>query len=501
MANKKYLFTCPACAQTTETVVCKGLCSACTQRIAKRVFSCPGCAETRLTQVLRGLCSRCHALESKRLFTCPVCRETRMTRILREMCERCYDHRPQRSRRQRTKLASCLHCHKSRRAQFARGLCPTCYLHWLGREPVFCPGCRQTKRDFLTRGLCQPCYRRSLLRLQTCTSCAQTRRTQFGAIDGICSACRSLQAARGAGTAAKQPIPQDQRERGLLTQIAPLRRLWVINFMAEAWPAHSPKTRGGCMGQLVQFDRFLTLQTRVETGQWSLVSGDHVSSFLAQHGRFALTQTRAFFIWIAARKRSRRLDSFIPWRKSQFRTRLTPHAAVLERYRYWTSTEAHPQQALAGLLVLVHCLRSFELRRLKVGDVRPPDELELGGRHIKLAPPVIAALARYEAWRSDTYSGPSDYLLVSAAGRVSDRPISKQTLSRPTFLGTSPSGLRQTAIRCLVQLGADGLELAAHTRLQLDAVQEYQFAFGQQLDSEGQVGGNGLGSGEVHGDR
>src|SRR6266851_2881103 len=40
------------------------------------------------------------------------------------------------------------------------------------------------------------------------------------------------------------------------------------------------------------------------------------------------------------------------------------------------------------------------------------------------------------------------------------------------------------AIRYLLQLGADGLELAAHTRLQLDAVQEYQFAFGQQLDRE-----------------
>ena len=71
----------------------------------------------------------------------------------------------------------------------------------------------------------------------------------------------------------------------------------------------------------------------------------------------------------------------------------------------------------------------------------------------------------------------------------------------PTFLGTSPSGLRQTAIRCLVQLGVDGLELAAQTRLQLAAVQEYQFAFGQQLGSEGEIGGNGLGSGEVHGDR
>ena len=146
-------------------------------------------------------------------------------------------------------------------------------------------------------------------------------------------------------------------------------------------------------------------------------------------------------------------------------------------------------------------LSSLELQRLKVGDVRLPDELELGGRHIKLAPPVVAALDRYLAWRSQTYTGPSDYLLVSAAGRVSDHPISKQTLSRPTFLGASPSGLRQTAIRCLVQLGVDGLELAAQTRLQLAAVQEYQFAFGQQLDHEPRLRGNGFGKGDDYDDR
>jgi hypothetical protein len=386
MATKKYLFTCPACAQTKETVVCKGLCSACAQRLDKRVFTCPACAETRFTKVLRGLCSRCYSGQAKQLFTCPVCRETRMTRILLEMCERCYERRPPRSRRQRTKVAICLNCHKTRRAQFARGFCPTCYRHWLGREPVRCPGCGQMKTDFLTRGLCQPCYRRSLLRLQTCTRCAQTRRTRFGIVDGICSACRRLQSARAAGTPAKQPIPQDQRERGFLTQITPLRRQWVSDFLAKLWPAHSPKTRAGFLGQLVEFDQFLTQQTGVETGQWSLVSGDDVTVFLAQRGRYALTQTRAFFSWIAVRKRIRCLDSFIPWRRSQFRTRLTPYADVLERYRYWASPNAHPQQALTGLLILVHCLRTRELLRLTISDVRPPDELELGGRRVKLAP-------------------------------------------------------------------------------------------------------------------
>ena len=499
MANKKYLFTCPACAQTKETVVCKGLCSACAQRLEKRVFTCPGCAETRLTKVLGGLCSRCHAHRSKRLFTCPVCNETRTTRILLEMCERCYERRPQRSRRQRTKVATCLNCHETRRAQFAHGFCPTCYRHWLGREPVRCPGCGQVKRDFLTRGLCQPCYRRSLLRLQTCTRCAQTRCTRFGSVDGICSACRRLQSARARGKPAKQPIPQEQRERDLLTQLAPLRRPWVSDFLAEAWPAHSPKTRAGCLGQLLEFDEFLTEQTRVETGQWSLVSGDHISAYLALHGRYALTQARAFFIWIAARKRMQRLDSFIPWRRSQFRTHLTPYGAVLERYRYWTSADAHPRQALAGLLVLVHCLQSRELQRLKITDVLPLDELDVVGRRIKLAPPVVDALDRYLAWRSENYTGPSDYLLVSAAGRLSDRPISKQTLSRPTFLGTNPSSLRQTAIRCLVQLGVDGLELAAQTRLQLAAVQEYQFAFGQ-MHSERRIIRNEFSSRDLHAD-
>jgi hypothetical protein len=282
--------------------------------------------------------------------------------------------------------------------------------------------------------------------------------------------------------------------------MAPLRRPWVSDFLAEAWPAHSPKTRAGCLGQLVEFGHFLVGQTRVETGQWSLVSGDHVSAYLAQRGRYALTQTRAFFTWIAARKCTQRLDSFIPWRTSQFRTHLTPYAAVLERYRYWTSPDAHPQQALPGLLVPVHCLRSRELQRVKISDIRPPDELEVDGRHIKLAPPVVAVLDRYVAWGSENYTGPSGYLLVSGAGRVSDRPISKQTLSRPTFLGASPSGLRQTAIRCLVHLGVDGLELAAETRLQLGAVQEYQLAFGKQLDRDRQLRENDLGTSHIHAD-
>jgi len=76
----------------------------------------------------------------------------------------------------------------------------------------------------------------------------------------------------------------------------------------------------------------------------------------------------------------------------------------------------------------------------------------------------------------------SDYLLVSAAGRVSNHPISKQTLSRPTFLGTSPSGLRQAAIRCLVQLGVDGLNLRPRRGCSSLPYKSTNFAFGQEMD-------------------
>ena len=71
-------------------------------------------------------------------------------------------------------------------------------------------------------------------------------------------------------------------------------------------------------------------------------------------------------------------------------------------------------------------------------------------------------------------------LSARLSSRASKRSSGQQAdVASLYLLGRSPSGLRQTAIRCLVQLGVDGLELAAQTRLQLAAVQEYQFAFGQ----------------------
>lgn len=184
-------------------------------------------------------------------------------------------------------------------------------------------------------------------------------------------------------------------------------------------------------------------------------------------------------------------------------------------YRRWTSStaasatgssdtnarpEAHPPretpaqeghrlaQALAGLLVLVHCFSAQELRTLQVADVLAPNRLQAGTgrggkRVVQLAPPVADALARYLAWRAVAYGGPSTYLFVTWASRLHDRPPAASWFHENLLGETPPASLRQSAILQLVQaLGCDGLELAACTRRGLQTVQGYLREFGAPLD-------------------
>jgi hypothetical protein len=123
-----------------------------------------------------------------------------------------------------------------------------------------------------------------------------------------------------------------------------------------------------------------------------------------------------------------------------------------------------------GLLALVHCLRNGEILSLCVADEIEPHLLRVGDRAGQLHDAVADVLTRYLARRARKYAGPSIYLLVSRANRLHDRPVSN-TWFRDNLLGSvSVASLRQTAIQWLVQaIGCDGLQLAAHTDLSLDA--------------------------------
>jgi len=151
---------------------------------------------------------------------------------------------------------------------------------------------------------------------------------------------------------------------------------------------------------------------------------------------------------------------------------------VAAHYRGWTAPNSDPREALAGLLALVHCLRSGEIRALRLADVISSDRLSVGDRIVHLAEPVAEALARYLGWRAERYGGPSTYLMVSRASRLHDRSVSPYCLQRNILGGVTVSSLRQTAIQNLIQgAGCDGLQLASYASLSLDAVGVYMRAF------------------------
>jgi integrase len=168
----------------------------------------------------------------------------------------------------------------------------------------------------------------------------------------------------------------------------------------------------------------------------------------------------------------------LPKPSKPLRLRLLTAEQVAERYRRWTAGGAHPPEALVGLLALVHCLRSGELRTLALSSVVGRDRLRVGSRIVHLAEPVAEALARYLTWRAERYAGPSTYLLVSRASRLHDRPVSRCWLQENVLGGITVASLRQTAIQHLIQgSGCDGLQLASYARLSLDAVGVYMRAF------------------------
>lgn len=85
----------------------------------------------------------------------------------------------------------------------------------------------------------------------------------------------------------------------------------------------------------------------------------------------------------------------LPKRSKPLRLRLVSTEQAAASYRGWTAPDSDPREALVGLLALVHCLRSGEIRSLQLSDVIGNDRLSVGDRVVHLAEPVAEALACY----------------------------------------------------------------------------------------------------------
>ncbi len=450
MGSKRREHTCPACGRTAVTVVRKGLCAGCYERTRPRerrtLATCQACGLTRRSYYRRGLCTTCYERGRRRTFRCATCART-----------------------------------VEAPASFAVLLtCPRCYER--ARVTLFaCPTCGRTRRTRPEGGVCRSCAYRRRLRVATCRWCGQTRKAEYSAGD-VCHACREdARLRRGGRPVARAAQPQDAWEDRMIGRIAPLRRAWLRAFLAGPHCDRAPKTRRLLLASLVRFDAYLSDETTVGPGQWTLVTLGHVEAFLDQGQRWLLEQARPFFGWLHTRRGCSPIATVLPVRRRCVRLRMLPVARLRAAYRRWTTAEASPTEALVGLLVLVQCLGSGDLRYLRLSDVLAPDRLMVGGHARSLAPPVTAALARYLAWREEMYGGPSTYLLVSTVSRLHDRPVSADWLGE-NILRTPVSSLRQSAIQQLVQtLGCDAMQVAASTGLSLTAVQHYMTLFSRPL--------------------
>lgn len=445
-----------------------------------RQFTCPGCGRTRVTQVRRNLCFSCYdrqrPRQRKTVAACKKCGRTRLAYHRRGLCPACYEQ-------QRRRVFECGTCGREVEApaSFAvMATCPRCWSRLRIVKHFSCRGCGETKRTRPVGGVCRACYQQNQLRTATCRVCGQTRKTEVDG-SGRCKACRSLEAARRRGVPqASPPELPEVAEARLVALLAPLRRPWVHEFLETGYRRGLPKTRQACLRALAGFDRYLSEQTAIGAGQWSLVTLDEVHGFLADAGRFALQPAKAYFTWLRSRKKVERpIARALPNRSKPLRLKLLSTEQAAAGYRRWMSPDSDPRQALVGLLALVHCLRSGEIRSLRRSDVIGNDRLSVGDRVVHLAEPVAEVLARYLGWRAERYGGPSTFLLVSRASRLHDRPVSAYCLQTNILGGVSVSSLRQTAIQNLIHgVGCDGLQLASYTRLSLDAVGVYMRAFG-----------------------
>lgn len=266
----------------------------------------------------------------------------------------------------------------------------------------------------------------------------------------------------------------------MVARFSPLRRAWIREFLDTAYLRRAASTRANLLRSLARFDAFLSAESDVGAGQWSLATVEHVDAYLSKGSRFSLQPGRMFFRWMRRRKGGvRPLHGALPRPPRLFRPRVLPLDEARRLYTRWTSSDAPATEAIVGLLGLVHCLRPGEIRQLLMADVLPDGRIRVGGSVIDLTLPVAAALERYLRWRAEWYDGPSRYLVVSRASRLHDRPVSANWFTIDLLPGVSVAALRQTAIQRLIQgTESDGLQLAAYTRLSLDASSVYLRAFG-----------------------
>ncbi len=196
-----------------------------------------------------------------------------------------------------------------------------------------------------------------------------------------------------------------------------------------------------------------------EVTAWASVARGDVEAFLARRSPAAshiLPSLRAFFGWA----RAQRIILVDPTHEVRIGLRRRFSGPVVDLptqrrlFRRWTTgPDVAPNEALVGLLSLLHAASVDELRHLTVADVDHATHtitFPARSRPVPLDPPTFTALQAALARREDLGTT-NPHVLVNRRTKVTSQPVSRShanDLLRPA--GVSPQRLRCSRLAQLV---------------------------------------------------
>ena len=192
--------------------------------------------------------------------------------------------------------------------------------------------------------------------------------------------------------------------------------------------------------------------------EWSLVDASDIEAFVGSAlsvRRERLQAARAFFRWARKNKvvlvdPTRGLVSSARW---GFSGQTLSIAEQRRLFRRWSGPDAHPNEAVVGMLALLHALSNVELRGLRADDV---DEARSGlrvGRRAVPVPldPVSLSVVRRCLTHRSALGTHNSHLIVTTQTKTRATPASTAYLCHVLDpAGTSPKRLRSTRIVDLV---------------------------------------------------
>jgi site-specific recombinase XerD len=185
---------------------------------------------------------------------------------------------------------------------------------------------------------------------------------------------------------------------------------------------------------------------------WATVAQGDIEAFLVMRSPAAshvLPSLRAFFAWA----RQQRLILVDPTRKVRNRLRRRFSGPVVDLptqrrlFRRWTTEpDVAPNEALVGLLTLLHAASVNDLRHLTVTDINHTAHtitLPARSRPVPLDPPTWAALQAVLAHHHNLNTT-NPHVLVNRRTKVTGQPVSA---SHPTDI-LAPAGITPQRLRC-----------------------------------------------------